>query len=145
MSLLGSLANGDMLAAMDSSGVDIITATVTSLLSTNPTLPFNVNAGNCQPPVSYTNQFVDFGLGAITANQLLVSSAAADNGATTAHVVVLPASTNKVLVARPGASGGALTLFWSGAAEAMRGGMNAARCKMCGGASRHTTLDLIYT
>ncbi len=143
ISLVGSFANSDMIAAVDSAGVDIITANVTSLLSTNP-LPFNVNSGNCQPPVSYTNQFVDFGLGAITANQLLVSSAGTDNGATTAHVVVLPANINQVLIARPGAaSGGAITLAGAGAVEAMSGGMTPDGNKVWVGVRGTNTVDLL--
>ncbi len=144
ISLLGSFANSDMIAAVDSSGVDIITATVTSLLS-NHTPPFFLNPGNCPPNVSYTNQFVDFSLGPITANQLLVSSAAADNGATTAHVVVLPAGINKVLVARPvpPPNSGAINLAGAGAIEAMSGGMTPDGNKVWVGVRGTNTVDLI--
>ncbi len=143
ISLVGSFANSDMIAAMDSTGVDIITAHVTSILSTNPPLPFVLSSGNCQPPVTYTNQFVDFGLGPLTANQLLVSSAGADNGATTAHVVVLPTGVNKVLVARPGAAnGGAITLAGA-AVEAISGGLTPDGNKLWVGVRGTNTVDLI--
>ena len=48
------------------------------------TPPVAITPANCPGNVSYSNQFIDFGLGALTANQLLVAS----NGS---HVVVLPA------------------------------------------------------
>ncbi len=143
ISLMGSFANSDMIAAMDSTGVDIITANVTSLLS-NHTPPFFLTGANCPPNVSYTNQFVDFGLGAITANQFLVSSAGADNGVTSAHVVVLPANINKVLVARPvPPNGGAITLAGAGAVEAMSGGMTPDGNKVWVGVRGTNTVDLI--
>jgi hypothetical protein len=87
--------NADEIVAMDSSGVDVETATVKSILSTNPTLPFSLNAANCEPNVSYSNQFLDFGIGAFTARQLLVGT----NGS---HIAVLPVGNPNVLSAVPG-------------------------------------------
>ena len=65
--------------------------------------------------MSYSNQFIDFGLGALTANQLLVAS----NGS---HVVVLPAGLNRVLAAIPGGGPGSIPLP-AGATEALSGTM----------------------
>src|SRR5262249_29626355 len=50
--LVQSIRNADVFVAVDSSGVDIETATVTSL-----TPPVNITAANCTPNVSYSNQF----------------------------------------------------------------------------------------
>ena len=90
--LVQPVANADVIVAVDSNGVDVETATITPL-----TPPMTISPANCTPGISYTNQFLDFGMGAFTARQLLVAS----NGST---IAVLPNGINKVLVAVPGAS-----------------------------------------
>ena len=105
-----AIKNKDQIIAVDSSGVDIITANVTPL-----TPPTNITAANCAPNVSYSNQFVDFGLGAFTARQLFVAS----NGS---HFAVLPAAHNRVLTVLPGTGAGTAFLP-AGGTEALGGGM----------------------
>jgi hypothetical protein len=97
---------------MDSSGLDVETVTTSA-----PAAPFTITPANCQENVSYSNQFIDFGLGTFTARQLLVAS----NGQ---HVAVFPVGINKVLsaVPIPGGAVAAITLP-AGATEALSGGM----------------------
>jgi hypothetical protein len=102
--------NQNQLVAVDSSGVDIITANVTPL---SP--PTNISATNCAPTASYSNQFVDFGLGPFTARQLFVAS----NGS---HFAVLPVAHNRILTVLPGQGAGTAFLP-AGATEALGGGM----------------------
>ena len=108
--LLGSVRNKDQIIAVDSTGVNVETVTVTQL-----TAPTAISAANCAPNVSYSNQFFDFGLGAFTARQLIVAS----NGS---RIAVLPAGLNKVLDVLNGVSAGAAALP-AGATEALSGGM----------------------
>ena len=108
--LVQPVANADMVVAMDSSGIDVETATITPL--TPPTV---ISAANCTPNVSYSNQFIDFGLGAITARQLLVSS----NGT---NVAVLPNGISSVLVAAIGGGPTSIPLP-AGATGPTSGGM----------------------
>jgi len=119
--LVGAVANSNLIVAVDNTGIDIEKVTVNSILSANPA-PFTFNATTCAPPVSYSNQFVDFGLGAFTARQLLVPSNGT-GGTNGSHIVVLPAGTPKVLVAVPGSSGAVIPLTGSGATEAFSGGL----------------------
>jgi hypothetical protein len=102
--------NQNQLVVVDSSGVDIITANVTPL---SP--PTNISATNCAPTASYSNQFVDFGLGPFTARQLFVAS----NGS---HFAVLPVAHNRILTVLPGQGAGTAFLP-AGATEALGGGM----------------------
>jgi trimeric autotransporter adhesin len=113
--LLGSTKNADLIVAVDSPGVDILTPTVGSL--TPP-----IDSTNCAPPVTYSNQFIDFGLGAFTAHQLLVPTNG-KGGTNGSHILVLPASSPNVLVATPGGSGAVIPLKASGATEALSGGL----------------------
>lgn len=110
--LVGSVKNSNAIIAMDATGLDVETVTTSA-----PAAPFAITPANCQENVSYSNQFIDFGLGAITARQLLVAS----NGS---HVVVLPTGINKVLSAVP-VPGGALANITlpAGATEALSGAM----------------------
>jgi hypothetical protein len=120
--LVGAVPNSNLIVAVDNTGVDIETVTVNSILSANPA-PFTFNGTTCAPPVSYSNQFVDFNVGPFTAHQLLVPSngTSSTNGS---HIVVLPAGIPKVLVAIPGATGAsAAQLTGSGATEAFSGGL----------------------
>lgn len=114
LQLVQAVKNQDQLVVVDSSGVDIISATVTPLST-----PTNITPANCAPNASYSNQFVDFGLGPFTARQLFVAS----NGS---HFAVLPAAHNRVLTVLPGTGpgAGAGTAFLpAGATEALGGGM----------------------
>jgi len=120
--LIGGTKNADIIVAANATGVDIETATVTSILSAHPA-PFTLNSTSCAPPVSYSNQFVDFGVGAFTARQILVSSSGVANGQTTSHVVVIPAGINQLFVAIPGSPGGGSIPLHVGATEAFSGGM----------------------
>ncbi|MBZ5505400.1 MAG: hypothetical protein LAO78_07930 [Acidobacteriia bacterium] len=110
--LVGSVKNSNAFIAMDATGLDVETVTTSA-----PAAPFTITPANCQENVSYSNQFIDFGLGAITARQLLVAS----NGQ---HVVVLPVGINKVISAVP-VPGGALANISlpAGATEALSGVM----------------------
>ena len=108
--LVGSSKNSNTIMAMDSTGLDVITATPSAL---SP--PVTISPANCQGNISYSNQFIDFGLGPITARQLLVGT----NGS---HIAVLPAGTNRVLAAIPGGGPGSIPLP-AGATEPLGGGM----------------------
>lgn len=108
--LVGSVRNSNTIVAMDSTGLDVETVTASAL-----TPPVAITPANCPGNVSYSNQFIDFGLGALTANQLLVAS----NGS---HVVVLPAGLNRILVAIPGGGPGSIPLP-AGATQALSGTM----------------------
>jgi len=110
--LVGSPKNSNTIIAMDSSGLDVETVTTSA-----PAAPFSITPANCQENVSYSNQFIDFGLGAFTARQLLAPS----NGQ---HVAVFPVGINKVLSAVP-IPGGAVAAIPlpAGATEALSGGI----------------------
>lgn len=82
--------NADQIVAVDSSGVDVETATITPLVP-----PMFISPATCEPGVSYSNNFIDFGIGNFTARQLLV-------GTNASHVAVLPVGVNQILVAAPG-------------------------------------------
>jgi len=82
-----SVRNTNTLVAVDSPGLDIESVNTADL---NP--PTTITPANCQGVVSYSNNFIDFGIGAFTARQLLVGSAGT-------HIAVLPAGVNKVLTA----------------------------------------------
>lgn len=102
--------NADMIVAMDSTGIDVETVSITPL-----TAPTVISPANCTPGVSYSNQFIDFGLGPITARQLLVST----NGT---NVAVLPNGVPQVLVAAIGGGPSTATLP-AGATGPTSGGM----------------------
>jgi hypothetical protein len=121
--LVQPFANANVFVAVDSSGIDVETATVTPL-----TAPLNISPANCTPGVTYSNQFIDFGVGAFTARQLLVASnAVGNNGSPTngTHIVVLPVGSNKLLTAIAGGtpSVAAIPLAAAGATEALSGGL----------------------
>lgn len=84
LEFMKAVPNADRLIVVDSPGIDVETANVTSIFAGPHAVPFNFTVNNCQPNVSYSNQFVDFGVGTFTANQLLVAT----NGS---EVAVLPA------------------------------------------------------
>ncbi|MFL6314420.1 MAG: hypothetical protein ACJ71W_20135 [Terriglobales bacterium] len=80
-----SVKDTNTLVAVDSPGVDIVGVNTADL-----TPPTTITPANCPGIVSYNNSFIDFGVGAFTAHQLLVGSAGT-------HIAVLPAGINKVL------------------------------------------------
>jgi trimeric autotransporter adhesin len=106
--LLGSVKNSNTVVAVDSTGVNVETATVTPL-----TAPVTITAANCQPNVSYSNTFVDFGIGPFTATQLLV-------GSTGTHIAVFPAGINRVFTILNG-SGLGVAQLPAGATEPLNG------------------------
>jgi hypothetical protein len=108
--LIGKAKSIDEIVAVDSTGVDVETVTVTQL-----TPPLAITPSNCEPNVSYSNNFIDFGVGAFTAHQLLV----APDGK---HMAVLPAGINKVFTILNGTGLGVAQLP-AGATEALSGGM----------------------
>ncbi|HEV3039290.1 MAG TPA: Ig-like domain-containing protein [Candidatus Angelobacter sp.] len=83
--LVQPILNSDTIVIANQTGLDVETVTVTA--NTPPTSVFCPNNTN----VSFSNNFIDFGLGAITARQLLVGSLGV-------RAVVLPAGINKILV-----------------------------------------------
>lgn len=132
-----SIPSADMLVAVDPPGVDVVTATVTSIFHANPPLPFNLSPANCQPNVSYSNQFLNFGVGAFTAHQLLVAT----NGG---QIAVLPAANPNILVAVPGASPGVAVIpLATGATEAFTGGMTPDGVTVWVGVGGTNTVDQI--
>jgi trimeric autotransporter adhesin len=109
---VGSVKNANQIIATDSTGVDVITVTTSAL-----TPPVAITPANCPGNVSYSNQFIDFGLGPINAHQLLVGS----NGS---HVAVFPVGLNKVLTAVPAPGGVVFAIpLPAGATEPLSGGM----------------------
>lgn len=108
--LLGYVNNADKIVAVESTGIDLETVTVTPLSA-----PTVISPTNCAPHVSYSNQFVDLGVGAFTARQLFVGT----NGS---HIAVLPKGINKVLTVLPGQGAGIVTLP-ANATEPLTGGM----------------------
>jgi trimeric autotransporter adhesin len=114
--LVGSIQNADIIVAVNQTGLDIETATITSLIP-----PTVISPTNCAPTVTYSDQFIDFSQGPFTARQLIVPSNGT-GGTNGSHIVVLPQGINNVLVAVPGASAAAITLP-SNATEALSGGM----------------------
>ena len=110
--LVGSVKNSNTVIAMDSSGLDVETVTTSA-----PAAPFTITPANCQENVSYSNQFFDFGLGPVTARQLLVAS----NGS---HAAVFPVGLNKVITVALGPGGFVFPVpLPAGATEALSGGM----------------------
>jgi hypothetical protein len=105
-----SVRNANTIVAVDSSGVDVVSVNASDL-----TPPVTITAANCPGNVSYSNNFVDFGVGAFTAHQLLV----APNGA---HIAVLPAGINKIFTVLNGNNFGIAQLP-AGATEPLSGGM----------------------
>jgi hypothetical protein len=110
--LVGRVANADMIVAVNSTGVDIETATVTPLAPST-----TISSSNCSPTVAYSNQPLDFGQGPFTALQLLVPTSSAG------HIVVLPAGKPQLLVTIPGGNAALIPLTEAGATQALSGSM----------------------
>src|ERR1041385_817759 len=105
-----SVRDTNNFVVVDSPGIDFESATTSNL-----TPPTTITLANCPGNINYSNNFFDFGIGAFTANQLLVGSAGT-------HIAVLPSGINKVLTLLNETTVGSVTLP-AGATEALSGGM----------------------
>jgi len=130
--LVQPVANANVIVAVDSSGVDVETATVTPL-----TPPMVISPATCTPGISYSNQFLDFGIGTFTARQLLVAS----NGST---IAVLPVGNPNVLAAVPGATPSVAAIpLAGGGTQALSGGMTPDGTAVWVGVAGTNTVDKI--
>jgi hypothetical protein len=128
-----SVRNTNTVVAVDSPGLDIESVNTSDL-----TPPQTITPANCPGIVNYSNTFLDFGVGAFTARQLLVGSAGT-------HVAVLPAGLNKVLTAvntNNVFSAGAAPLP-AGATEALNGSMTPDGATLWVGVAGTNTVDRI--
>jgi hypothetical protein len=138
--LVGAVPNSNLIVAVDNTGIDIEAVTVNSILSAHPA-PFTFNGTTCAPPVSYSHTFIDFGIGAFTAHQLLLPSNGT-GGTNGSHIVVLPAGNPNVLVAVPGSAGAVIPLG-GGATEAFSGGLTPDGNTLWVGVGGSNTVDQI--
>jgi hypothetical protein len=99
------ILNSDTILVANATGLDVETVTVTPPVS-----------GFCPPQLSFSNNFIDFGLGAFTAHQLIVGSFGV-------RAVVLPAGINKVLVGQLQGGPPILISLPAGATEPIAGAM----------------------
>ena len=125
-----SVRDTNMFIAVDSPGLDVEGANAANL-----TPPTTITPANCPGIINYSNNFIDFGVGAFTAHQLLVGSAGT-------HIAVLPAGINKVLTLLNANSVGAVTLP-AGATEALSGGMTPDGATLWVGVAGTNTVDRI--
>lgn len=123
--------NQDQIFAVDSSGIDEETVTVTQLVP-----PLTFTTADCTPNVSYSNHFFDFGIGAFTANQIIVAS-------NSSHVAVLPKGHGSVLTLVPSQSVGVAPLAGGASAEAVAGGMTLDGSTLWVGVANSNTVDRI--
>lgn len=107
-----STSSAPQLVAAQKSANTIAVATQTGVDIVFPNLP-DATIGQCPPPVTYSTQASNLGLGAFTARQILFAS----NGS---HIVVLPEGTNQIGVAIPSASP-SLVPIAAGGTEAVSG------------------------
>jgi trimeric autotransporter adhesin len=128
--LVGTPRNQNQVIALEATGVNVETVTTSALAA-----PVTITPANCQQNVSYSNQFIDFGLGAFTAHQMLVSSDAV-------HIVVLPAGIPKVLVAVPGAGPSSINLP-AGATQPLTGSLTPDGNTLWVGVAGTNTMDRI--
>jgi len=126
-------SNQDQIFAMDTSGVDVETVTVTPL---TPPLASPFTAANCTANVSYSNHFFDFGIGAFTANQMIVAS-------NSSHVAVLPHGHGAVLTLVPTQGIGVATLAGGASTEPVAGGMTLDGSTLWVGVAGSNTVDRI--
>jgi hypothetical protein len=128
-----SVRDTNTVVAVDSPGVDIESVNTADL-----TPPTTITAANCPGIVTYSNNFIDFGVGAFTAHQLLVGSAGT-------HIAVLPANLNKVLTlvnTNNVFSAGAVSLP-AGATEALNGSLTPDGATLWVGVAGTNTVDRI--
>ncbi|HEY1936361.1 MAG TPA: Ig-like domain-containing protein [Candidatus Angelobacter sp.] len=128
--LVDSVRNANTIVAVDATGVDLETVNVLP-----SSAPLAITPTNCQPNVVYNNQFLDFGQGAFTANELLVAS----NGT---HIAVLPAGLNRVFTVQPGQAVGVASLA-AGGTEPLSGGMTPDGSTLWVGVAGSNTVDRI--
>lgn len=125
-----SVRDSNMFIAVDSPGLDVESANAADL-----TPPTTITPANCSGIVNYSNNFIDFGVGAFTAHQLLVGSAGT-------HIAVLPAGINKVLTLLNGNTPGAVPLP-AGATEALNGSLTPDGATLWVGIAGTNTVDRI--
>ncbi|MBZ5490970.1 MAG: Ig-like domain-containing protein [Acidobacteriia bacterium] len=128
-----SVRNTNTLVAVDSPGLDIESVNTADL-----TPPTTITPANCPGIVSYSNNFLDFGVGAFTAHQLLVGSAGT-------HIAVLPAGLNKVLTAvnTNNVFSAATVPLPAGATEALNGSLTPDGATLWVGVAGTNTVDRI--
>jgi len=125
-----SVRDSNMFVAVDSPGIDVESANVANL-----TPPTTITPANCPGIVNYTNNFFDFGIGAFTANQLLVGSSGL-------NIAVMPAGINKVLTLLNGNTVGSVPLP-AGATEALNGSLTPDGATLWVGVAGTNTVDRI--
>jgi hypothetical protein len=103
------ILNSDTIVVANASGVDVETVTVTP-----NTPPSNAFCTTTAANVTFSNNFIDFGLGAFTAHQLIVGSFGV-------RAIVLPMGINKVLVAQLQGGPPILISLPTGATEPLAG------------------------
>jgi hypothetical protein len=129
LQFVSSVKNSNTIVAMEATGLDVETVTVSAGL-TPPITPTS-----CVPNASYSNLFINFGLGPITAHQLLVAS----NGS---HFAVLPVGLNRVVSAVLGAAPTSVFLA-GGGTEPLSGGMTLDGTTLWVGVAGTNTVDRI--
>jgi hypothetical protein len=125
-----SVRDTNNFVAVDSPGIDFESANAANLAP-----PTTITPANCPGIITYSNNFFDFGVGAFTANQLLVGSAGT-------HIAVLPAGINKVLTLLNENTVGSVPLP-AGATEALSGGMTPDGATLWVGVAGTNTVDRI--
>jgi hypothetical protein len=128
-----SVRDTNTLVAVDSSGLDIESVNTADL-----TPPLTITPANCPGIVNYSNNFLDFGVGAFTARQLLVGSAGT-------HIAVLPAGLNRVLTAvnTNNVFSAATVPLPAGATEALNGSLTPDGATLWVGVAGTNTVDRI--
>jgi hypothetical protein len=128
-----SVRDTNNFVALEATGLDFESAFASDL-----TPPVTITPANCPGNISYSNNFIDFGVGAFTANQLMVGSAGT-------HIAVLPAGINKVLTVvntNNVFSAGAVPLP-AGATEALNGSLTPDGATLWVGVAGTNTVDRI--
>jgi hypothetical protein len=125
-----SVRDTNMFVAVDSPGLDVESVNTADL-----TPPTTITPTNCPGIVTYSNNFIDFGVGAFTAHQLLVGSAGT-------HIAVLPAGINKVLTLLNGNTAGTVPLP-AGATEPLNGSLTPDGATLWVGVAGTNTVDRI--
>ena len=125
-----SVRDTNNFVAVDSPGLDFESANAANL-----TPPTTITPANCPGIITYSNNFIDLGVGPFTAHQLLVGSAGT-------HVAVLPAGINKVLTLLNENTVGSVPLP-AGATEALNGSLTPDGATLWVGVAGTNTVDRI--
>jgi trimeric autotransporter adhesin len=125
-----SVRNSDTIMALEPTGLDVVTAFPSDL-----TPPVTITPANCPGNISYSNNFINFGIGPITAHQLLVGSAGT-------HVAVLPVGLNQVLSVVNVTNVAGIPLP-AGATEALNGSLTPDGATLWVGVAGTNTVDRI--